>query len=144
MAGNSSIIDLVYGAILILLGLVFGRRAERKHYARIIEREAKLAYLPVKADSEFSPDANEAYLVVGEVVVANDSFKSFVAAIKNTFGGRLKSFETLLDRGRREAVLRLKERAADWQAKEIVHLRIHTAVLDTGGVEIIAMATALK
>ena len=39
------IFQLVVFTVLMILGLVFGRRAERKHYQSIIERENQLHYI---------------------------------------------------------------------------------------------------
>ena len=36
----------------------------------------------------------------------------------------MREFEPLLDRARREAILRMKEKAALWGAKRIVNLRV--------------------
>ena len=50
-------------------------------------------------------------LVTGECVISGDYFKNFVAGLKNLFGGRLTTFESVIDRGRREAILRMREKA---------------------------------
>ena len=67
-------------------------------------------------------------LVTGEVVISGDYFKNFVAGLKNLFGGRLTSFESVLDRGRREAILRMREKAGN--ASIIVNARIETILLN--------------
>ena len=90
-----------------------------------------------------------AELVTGEVVISGDYFKNFVAALKNFFGGRLTTFESVLDRGRREAILRMREKAKG--ANLIVNTRIESVMLNDiysgqGGVPqcaIIAYGTAI-
>ena len=85
------------------------------------------------------------HLVSGNVVVASDYFKSFLASLVNLLGGRVKSFETLLDRGRREALLRLKEQASQQQATAIFNVKYET--VRVGGrvttIEVLAYGTAL-
>ena len=66
--------------------------------------------------------------MTGEVVIAGDYFKNFVASIKGIFGGRLTSFESILDRGRREAILRMREKALN--ANCIVNTRIEMIILN--------------
>ncbi|MGQ0547496.1 MAG: YbjQ family protein, partial [Betaproteobacteria bacterium] len=50
-------------------------------------------------------------LVAGSVVIADDYFKSLLAGLYSFFGGPVRSYESLLDRARREAVLRMKAEA---------------------------------
>ena len=125
------IVLLVYG--LPVLGLIFfgfiGAHVERKHYASIRAREAALARLPAMASRTLEADkiVAEARLVTAEVVITQDYFKRFLAGLRNIFGGRVRSYETLLDRARREAVLRLKEQAAG--AHVIANLRLETSAI---------------
>ena len=48
---------------------------------------------------------------MAEVVVASDYLKSWLASWRKMFGGEMKSFRTLQERAKREAVLRLTEQA---------------------------------
>lgn len=138
------LIQLIFAVLSVLAGLIFGRAAERKHYQSIMEREARYLSLPVRANGRFTQEAQDATLVMGNVVIASDRFKALVASLKSFFGGNLHSYESLLDRGRREAVLRLKEQAIAWGAKEVVNLRVESSTLDAMGVEIFATGTAIK
>lgn len=135
-----------FGFFLTLLGVGFwvGGARERRHYRDIERREADLLSLPVRADHILPEECSGASLVTGSVVVANDFFKMTAASLRNLFGGRMSSFESLMDRARREAVLRLKEKARAWGADEVIHLRLVTARLGHGGVEVLAVGTALK
>ena len=47
-------------------------------------------------------------LVQGSAVISIDYFKRMLAALRNIVGGEVKSYETLVDRARREATLRMK------------------------------------
>jgi uncharacterized protein YbjQ (UPF0145 family) len=63
----------------------------------------------------------------------------------------LKSYETLLDRARRESVLRLKESARESGYRAVINVRLETSRLASGrrdgkgtaGVEILAFGTGL-
>jgi uncharacterized protein YbjQ (UPF0145 family) len=136
---------------LIALGYFAGRHAERKHYASLHEREAQLLRLPAVPTKQWDTGraVAEARLVCGSVVISADYFKRLLASLRNIIGGRMRSYESLLDRARREAILRLKEQFPD--ADIIVNLRMETSTIGgsrrNGGVaavELIAYGTAIK
>ena len=53
----------------------------------------------------------------------------FFMWLKSLFGGRLHSYDIVLDFGRREALLRLKQQAAERGCTSIVNIRIETSVV---------------
>jgi len=87
-------------------------------------------------------------LVSGNVVVSVDYFKRFLSKLRNLLGGRMKSYETLLDRGRREAVLRMKEHAIKMKASMIFNPKFETSSIykgrnnGVGSVEVLVYGTA--
>lgn len=135
---------------LIALGYFAGRHAERKHYASIHEREACFLRLPAVPTRAWDTDraVAEARLVSGSVVISADYFKRLLAQLRNLIGGRMRAYESLLDRARREAILRLKEQCPD--ADIIVNLRLETSTIGSrqrngvSCVELIAYGTAIK
>jgi len=136
---------------LITLGYFAGRYAERKHYESIHQREAHFLRLPAVSTRQWDTDrpVAEARMVVGSVVISADYFKRLLASLRNIIGGRMRSYESLLDRARREAILRLKEQFPD--ADIIVNLRMETSTIGgtskKGGVsavELVAYGTAIK
>ena len=136
---------------LLALGYFFGRYAERSHYRSILWREKESVNFPLLTLR--TPPANlprcEASLVTGNVVVSVDYFKRFLAALRALVGGRLKSYESLLDRARREAILRMKEQAMDQGAIVVMAVRIETASIskgqgqNIGSIEVVAYGTAI-
>jgi uncharacterized protein YbjQ (UPF0145 family) len=144
-------IDVIVFLALLSAGYVFGRYNERRHFRSIQEREQALRELLVFSERfpPVQPQPVDCLLVVGSCVVAFDYFKSFVANLRNLFGGRLTSYESLLDRARREALLRMKQEAADMGATLIINVKIETTSIsgdDPGGqgaVEVMAYGTAL-
>lgn len=96
--------------------------------------------------------AESSGLVSGSVVISLDYFKRFLAGLRALVGGRIKSYEPLLDRARREAILRMKEEARSRGYKAVFNVRLETSRLassrrngkGTAGVEIIAFGTGLK
>jgi len=141
--------QLILFVVLIFLGYFFGSRAEKKHLASIREREVTYQNLPtIMLKKPLNPqDISKYKLVNGSVVISIDYFKKFVASLVNLFGGSISSYESLVDRARREAILRMKADAGD--ASEIINLRIETSSISknaqqsVGAVEVIAYGTAI-
>ncbi len=143
--------SLIIFLILLSLGYAFGKMAENRHYRSIHAREQALITLPTTSSKK--PIGNpapihHAELVHGHVVVSVDYFKQIVAGLRTIFGGTVQSYETLLDRARREAILRMKERCPG--ADQILNLRIETSSISKGGsdrigsVEVLAYGTAIS
>ncbi len=132
----------------IILGFLVGSFLEKKHFESIKKREQELQNLPVLAIKKPIDEKSilDAKLVSGSVVVSVDYFKRFVASLVNIFGGSVITYETLLDRARREAILRMKLEAKG--ASEIINLKIETSSISksdqgVGSIEIYAYGTAI-
>ena len=143
--------DLIILITLIALGYFAGSRAEKKHYRSINKREEAFLYMPAVTVKNISNqgEIEQAKLVAGSVVISVDYFKRILAGLRAIVGGRVKSYETLLDRARREAVLRMKEQVRS--ADMIVNLRIETSSISkgrkqksVGTVEALAYGTAIR
>lgn len=141
------------GIFLLLLaaGYGFGRRAERKHYDSIREREESLRHVLTLSGRLPPPGYTgcEAALVSGNVVISVDYFKTVVAGLRNLVGGHISSYESLLDRARREAILRMQERAEALGAAAVINIKFETSRVSgnagqaIGSVEVLAYGTAL-
>lgn len=130
--------------VFLLIGYWFGGQNEKKHFEQLKSREATLMQMSTRTDAGEKLSVEETFLVTGSVVIASDYFKNFVGNLRNFFGGRMSTHETLLDRARREAVIRMKEKASAAGAKSIVDVHIETSFLDQMGVEVSAYGTAIK
>jgi uncharacterized protein YbjQ (UPF0145 family) len=143
--------DLIVILILLALGYGFGRYAEKRHYKSILTREKELNSIPAVA-TRIPPIGSQnlnSQLVEGNVVISIDYFKRFIAGLRNIFGGRVTSYETLLDRARREAILRMKEKAKKLNAELVFNIKLETSSIykgkgnSVGSVEVLAYGTAL-
>lgn len=143
--------DLIIFIVLLAMGYGFGRYAESNHYKSILKREKALNSIPAIA-TKIPPVRRQdlsSQLVAGSVVVSIDYFKRFIAGLRNIFGGRVTSYETLLDRARREAILRMKEEAKKLNAELVFNIKIETSSIhkgrgnSIGSVEVLAYGTAL-
>ncbi|MDA0265886.1 MAG: heavy metal-binding domain-containing protein [Cyanobacteria bacterium] len=137
---------------LLALGFFAGSNIEKKHFADLQEREYRTRDLTVISLGAKTPipKANRAKLFVGSVVISSDYFKTFVAGWINFFGGRITSYESLMERARREAILRMKEDAIQWGAQQVVNVRLETAEMGGRGgqgivsVEVLAYGTGIQ
>lgn len=143
--------DLIIFLTLLVCGYFIGSYAEKKHYASIEAREKTWLYLPVTNTKKGFNGSTviEAGIVQGNAVISVDYFKRLLASLRNIFGGTIRSYETLIDRARREALLRMKESSPKGTTM-IVNVRIETATIGknshkkgVGCVEAIAYGTAL-
>jgi len=144
--------ELIIFLILISVGYFVGQSFEQKHYASIKAREKQTLHVPMMTfgAKQALPHAHEAEMFVGSVVVANDYFKTFSAGLRNLVGGRMVVYESLVDRGRREALLRMKEDAIAWGASQVINIRFETSNLSgqsaqqSSCVEVMAYGTGIK
>ncbi len=135
--------------LLIILAMITGSVLEKRHYKSIAAREETFAGIALLSHRKYpQKPVNEARLVTGEVVISTDHFKRFLAGLRNIFGGNVKSYETLVDRGRREAILRMKAQCPT--ADLICNVRLVTSSISKGAknkaigsVEVIAYGTAI-
>lgn len=135
--------------VLLVIGLVFGRMAESRHYQRIKEREELYKAIPILT-SRLWPEGRtveSSSLATGSVVIAVDYFKVFLSGWRMFFGGEMRSYSSLIDRARREAILRMRESAPD--ADLFINLRFETSEISgkakgSPNVELFAYATALR
>jgi len=139
--------QLLLFAVFLGCGFVFGQMAEKKHYKSIIKRELQTNDLPVIA-SKYPPESDPYHqqLIAGSVVIASDYFKSFTAGLINIFGGHVTPYESLLDRGRREAILRMKREAQMLNADYVFNIKLETTRIATGrlgAIEVLAYGTAM-
>ena len=145
--------DLIIFAVLLSLGYGVGTYLEKRHYQSIQKREKRTNYLPMMTfgAKQPLPEAEDSSLFVGSVVISIDYFKWFVSLLRLWVGGSVVVYESLLDRGRREAILRMKEKAIAWGAKEIINVRLETANISSQNknkslvaIEVVAYGTAVK
>ena len=143
-------IDILFFVGILLLGLVFGTLNEKRHYRSIEKREKESVNLPIVTfgkKAEMLGEINKSSLVCANVVISIDAFKKLIAGIIGLIGGSMFAYETLVDRARREAILRLKEACPD--ARIIINTRIETSSItkntrqSVGAIEVLAYGTAI-
>lgn len=145
--------DIIFFIILLAVGYFIGNILEKQHYKDIKQRERQTLHVPVVSfgAKQEIPSAHEAALFLGSVVVSADYFKMFASSLRNLVGGRVVVYESVLDRGRREAILRMKEQAIAWGATRVFNVRLETSTISqpNGGrgltaIEIVAYGTGIR
>jgi len=143
--------ELIIFLILTAIGYTMGTIAEKRHYRSIEEREKNLLKMPaINFKNVPQGDIKSSKMALGNVVISIDYFKRILAGLRNIFGGGVVSYETLVDRARREAMLRMKESVPG--ADMIINVRIETSTIgknanrrkQIGSVEALAYGTAIK
>lgn len=149
------ILVLLYTAtplVLLLLGLIVGGAVESAHFRRLDRWEQDLSSIMMSNMKHLPPNwrVSEPVLVCGEAVMATDYFKVFAAGLRNLFGGRVRGYERLMERARREAIVRMLRQAQHTGANVVWNVRLETSTIQgkqqkkSGGVEVLAYGTALK
>lgn len=139
------IFKIILFVILFSVGFGFGRYYEQKHFKELEANESRLAY--IKIDTQrFATSEFPGHMISSNVVISHDYFKYVIANIQNVLGGRLTSYESIVERARREAVVRLKLEAEKMGATSILGLRLSTTELGMQGgmVEVFAYGTAIQ
>jgi len=136
--------------LLLLTGLLAGKIIEKRHLKRLDAKEAELkGIIQCNLGSTTKViSASDSTLVSGSVVIATDHFKVFLAFFRNIFGGEMKSYNSLMIRARREAIVRMLEEAKVFNARIVTNIRFETATIQGkkkyGGIEVFAYGTAIK
>ena len=117
--------------VLLAIGFTMGRASEKRHFRELATMEASLCDILVFNERRLPADMRFASgtLVVGSVVIAEDYFKRIAAGLRGLVGGRVGVYESLLDRGRREAIVRMKEEARKMGATMVFNVRLETSSL---------------
>ncbi|WP_017307207.1 YbjQ family protein [Spirulina subsalsa] len=147
------ILSLGIPLFLLILGYFVGSWREKSHFQDLEQREKKTADLETwnyGGKQEFLR-AKKTTLVVGSVVLTSDYFKQFILGFVQLTGGKITVYESIVERARREALLRMKERAIGWGATKVVNVRYTSSSLNgnnpkDGGfsIEVIAYGTAIQ
>ena len=142
--------EIGFTLLLLVIGVIFGTRAQKKHIENMTARENALAHIIV-TNLKTLPATGQPLLVTGSVVIAFDYFRRFIATFVMIVGGRITMYETMLDRARREALLRLLEQAEAAGAREVHNVRFEFSRVGSsaqqanigGGAELLAYGTAV-
>lgn len=131
-----------------MFGWLLASWFERRHLASISAREKQLQNIRVNT-SKHLPDCEPegCTLLIGSVVVAHDYFRTLIIVIRRFIGGNIKPYERLVQRGRREALIRLKEEADLRGIDKIINIRFGTTSISgrfLHAIETVAYGTGIR
>ena len=142
-------LNLIVFISLILIGYTVGKWLENRHYTSIRQRELKFLQRPAVTAKTLpgNRSVQQSSMALGAVVVSVDYFKRLLASLRMIFGGELSSYASLIDRGKREAILRMKESCPN--ADLYLNFRLETSAISQGrrnkigSIEFVAYSTAI-
>jgi len=82
-------------------------------------------------------------VVQGSTVQAKNVFRDIGAALKNLFGGELRSYTDLMNVARQEALARMQAEAEAIGANAVLNVRFATSTITQGAAELLAYGTAV-
>lgn len=108
--------------------------SERRHEQDLDRREAAIGHFPIFATAAVPVgfSAHRSQLVTGNVVLGSGHLKQFLSSFRTLVGGEMRSYQRLLDRGRREAQLRMVEEAQRLGATTVINVRFESAEVGNG------------
>lgn len=119
------------GVFLVLAAWGFwrGRRNEAAHWRQIAEQELAVQDVLVFATRRPPQMAQpmDPVLVTGSVVVSSDFYRLLIASLRKIVGGNYRSYESMLERARRHALVRLKQDAQRRGARMVFNVCFTTS-----------------
>jgi uncharacterized protein YbjQ (UPF0145 family) len=147
------LLSLLITPVVLFGAWIAGGMLERRHLEGLLLLESGSQDVLAVTIEDLPPgwEVESCELVMGNVVISQDYFKRVAGSIKGIFGGNIRVFEPLLERARREALIRMKGVAHARGYNTVINVRLETAPLaksrgdgkGTAGVEILAFGTAI-
>lgn len=151
--GGNTLWDMLFtnGLQVIGIGLAGWLLAswfERRHLRSLSAREAPLQHIRINTSKHPGSCEPEACtLLIGSVVVAHDYFRTLIIIIRRFIGGNISPYERLVQRGRREALIRLKEEADLRGIDKVINIRFGTTTVSgrfLHAIEMVAYGTGIR
>ncbi len=83
-------------------------------------------------------------MVTGSTIKTKDIVKDIGAGLKSIVGGKLGSYEKLMEEARSEAIAKMVNQAEALGANAVVGVRFESTEVAAGAAEILAYGTAVK
>ncbi len=133
----------------IIVCYIIGKFIERLHFHNIQKREKRFKSLSAftTEKSHTIDPTEEMKMVYGNIVIGIDYYKRVIGFLRKIRGGPLRTHERVIERARREAILRMKNQAYNWGAYKIINMRIETSAIGSTqypSTEIYVYATGIK
>ncbi len=150
--GNQAVVfwgPILFSLIVGVFGMVVGIFIELTHFWSLRQREKALVGFVTSPSRTIPPGAQNIGLVTGTVALSEDTFRGFLIRFRKLFGGRIRRYEKLMRRARREARLRMASTARSQGADMVMSMRYETSNIASSSngsitaMEVIAYGTAI-
>ena len=135
-------------SIIAIVGWAVATWFERRHFREMDEREVVLDDITLSTLKNVNSGiSDEVMLLTGSVVISHDYFRTLLIIIKKIIGGNIFAYERLINRARREAIIRLKEEARVQGMNKIINIRFGSALVGPKfltAIEMVAYGTGVK
>ena len=81
-------------------------------------------------------------IVTAEVVYGSNALRDFFAGIRDIIGGRTASYERVFERGQRDAISELEQRAERLGADAVLGVRVSTDTINIDETGVLLLITA--
>lgn len=133
--------------ILAVLGWLLATFLERRHNNYLKKKELQLIDIKLNNSNTISKDYHEnSAFLIGSVVMAHDYFRGLFIVLRKVIGGNISAYERITQRGRREALIRLKENALNRGFNKVINIRFESTKVANHitAIEIVAYGTGIK
>jgi len=131
-----------------LVGWLLATWFERHHLKSMSAREVPLQNIGINTFKHSPPcEPKASTLLIGSVVIAHDYFRTLIIFFRKLIGGNIRPYERLVQRGRREALIRLKEEADLRGVDKVINVRFTTTAISgrfLHAVETVAYGTGVR
>ncbi len=129
--------ELIFGLFVVGLPVfmlafawAMGVWVTRRHEADLAQRELAVAHILIHNSGRLQDATTGPHppmMITSEVTLGVDHFRGFLGQWKSLFGGQVRSYQMVLDRARREVVMRMLEQANEMGYTALANLRIDFA-----------------
>ncbi|MCH2174973.1 MAG: YbjQ family protein [Lentisphaeria bacterium] len=149
---NSFELFLIFGFpfLTLVAGFIVNRVISNLHLKKLNARESRLKHIMVSQQRHTPSNLliESGMIVTSEVVLSVGYFRSWIAGWIQLVGGNISGYEDVMQRARREAIVRVMEQAHQANAPFVWNLRIEAVdlYLKKGGrcLAVIVTGTAMK
>ncbi len=131
-----------------LAGWLLASWMERRHLKSLDQCEIPLQHIVVNTFKHAPPcEAESSTLLIGSIVIAHDYFRTLIILLRKMIGGNIRPYERLVCRGRRAALIRLKEEAELRGLDKVINLRFTTTMVSgrfLHAIEMVAYGTGIR
>ncbi|MBH1971183.1 YbjQ family protein [Moraxellaceae bacterium AER2_44_116] len=147
----AAVIKLAIFLLFVVIGYFRGRHNERVHLRSLKEEELTVKNILVFATrypQRIPNTRQDPMLVAGSAVIGSDYFRFLLGGLRKFVGGNYSVYEDLIHRGRRQAIVRMKQAAKAQNASMIFNVKFETTQIsnprqgEAPQVEVLAYGTA--